>query len=93
MNNSFVANDASFGTLPYRMLSYLVYQCLQQILFLILSTICGTRAVEAISCVQKKKETFQDLIETDSHECATINCLYTPSEKLKSIDHMLLKFA
>ena len=40
----------------------------------------------------KKLETFQDLIETDSHECATIICLYTHSEKLKSIDHMLLKF-
>ena len=29
----------------------------------------------------KKKETFQDLIETDSHECATTICVYTHSEK------------
>ena len=50
-------------------------------------------SVEAILCVQKKKETFQDLIETDNHECATIICLYTHSEKIKLIDHMLLKFA
>ena len=57
-------------------------------LIFILSTICGTRAVEAISCVQKSK-----LIETDSHECATIICLHTHSEKLKPIDHMLLNFA
>ena len=28
--------------------------------------------MEAISRVQKKKKTLQDLIETDSHECATI---------------------
>ena len=33
LHHSFVANDASFGTLPYRTLSYLVYRCLQQILF------------------------------------------------------------
>ena len=31
--HSFVANDASFGTLPCGTLSYLVYRCLQQILF------------------------------------------------------------
>ena len=35
MHHSFVANDASFGTLPYRTLTYLpIVQCLQQILFL-----------------------------------------------------------
>ena len=33
------------------------------------------------------------MIETDSHECATIICLYNHSEKLKPIDHVLLKFA
>ena len=34
LHHSFVAKDASFGTLPYRTLSFLVYRCLQQILFL-----------------------------------------------------------
>ena len=34
LHHSFVANDAPFGTLPYRTLSCLVYRCLQQILFL-----------------------------------------------------------
>ena len=34
LHHSFVANDASFGTLPFRTLSYLVSRCLQQILFL-----------------------------------------------------------
>ena len=50
-------------------------------LIFILSTICGTRAVEAISCVQKSKKTFQDLIKTDSQECVTIICLYTHSNQ------------
>ena len=58
-------------------------------LIFILSTICGTLAVD----VQKSRKTFQDLTETDSHECATIICLYMHSEKLKPIDHVLLKFA
>ena len=31
MHHSFVANDASFGMLHYRTLSYLVYRCLHQI--------------------------------------------------------------
>ena len=34
LHHSFAANEASFETLPYRTLSYLVYRCLQQILFL-----------------------------------------------------------
>ena len=41
----------------------------------------------------KKLETSQDLIETDGHECATIICFNMGSDKLKPIDHMLLKFA
>ena len=32
----------------------------------------------------KKYEAFQDLIQTDSHECVTIICLHTHSEKIKT---------
>ena len=71
---------------------YLVYQCLQQILFLFYQPSGNLSCGSDFMC-SKKKETFQDLIEADSHECATIICLNTHSEKLKPIDHVLLKFA
>ena len=47
--------------LPYRTLFYSVYRCTKSLLI----SFCGSHFIRS------KKETFQNLIGTDSHECAT----------------------
>ena len=83
LHHSFVANDASFGTFALSeviLFGLSMYRYLQQILFLFYQP-----SVEAISCVQKWKKHFKTwLRQVYSHECATIICLYTHSEKIKT---------
>ena len=67
--------------LPYRTLSYLVYQY---------TDIFSKSYFYFINHLWKQFHVFKnvrnisDLIETYSHECATIICLYTHSEKIKT---------
>ena len=91
LHHSFVANDASFSTLPFRTLSYLVYRCLQQILLLFYQPSVELELWKRFHVFKKVRNISR--FDWDSHECVTIICLYTHSEKLKPIDHVLLKFA
>ena len=47
----------------------------------LLISFCGSHFMRS-----KKEETFQDLIETDSHKCPTIICVHTHSEKGYTLD-------
>ena len=93
LHHSFVAYDASFGMFALLdvILFWLTY-VLQQILFLFYQPSVELEPWKQFH-VFKKVRNISRLIKTDIHECATIICLYTHSEKLKPIDHVLLKFA
>ena len=67
--------------LPYQMLSYSVNRCTD---IFSKSYFYFTNHQWKLFHVFKKYETFQDLIETDSHDCATIICLYRHSENINT---------
>ena len=83
LHRSFVANDASFGTLPHRTLSYLVYRCLQQI-FLFYQPSVELELWRRFHVFKKVRKTSR--FDWDRQSLSF-------SEKLKPIDQVLLKFA
>ena len=62
--------------LPYRTLSYLV-------IFLFYQP-SVSKMQETVQDLIETSDTGSDGVETDSHECAIIICLYTHSEKIKT---------
>ena len=62
LHHSFVANEASFGTFALSDVILFAFGFPSANLIFILSTICGSNFM-----CSKMQETFQYLIETDSH--------------------------